>query len=119
MNAMNHTEQVARIRAAILRRREAGDTYRDIAADTGVSYETLRNIASPYKEQNNIALSTYARLVNNLAAPVTQEVQGNGGTYTMTVGIGWHHCTCPDFQHRRGPLGEPCKHLEDWQKRRN
>lgn len=37
---------------------------------------------------------------------------GNGSQmYLVRFETGKEHCTCPDFQHRQGKAGQPCKHL--------
>jgi hypothetical protein len=31
--------------------------------------------------------------------------------YLVRHTVGHEHCTCPDFQHRQGTCGQPCKHI--------
>ncbi len=40
-------------------------------------------------------------------------VRNGDGTqmYLVRFETGKEHCTCPDFQHRQGKAGQPCKHL--------
>jgi hypothetical protein len=37
---------------------------------------------------------------------------GDGNSmYLVRFEAGREHCTCPDFQHRQGKAGQPCKHI--------
>jgi uncharacterized Zn finger protein len=40
-------------------------------------------------------------------------VRNGDGTqlYLVRHAVGHEHCTCPDFQHRQGNHGQPCKHI--------
>ena len=40
-------------------------------------------------------------------------VRNGDGTqmYLVRFEAGREHCTCPDFEHRQGTAGQPCKHI--------
>jgi hypothetical protein len=37
-----------------------------------------------------------------------------GKQYLLSEDRGVFSCTCPDFEHRSGPAGNPCKHITDF-----
>ena len=76
-----------------------------------VSASEIRKLAERLAKAEALVQSGAVFPVSGLLGyAVVRNGDGNS-MYLVRFETGKEHCTCPDFEHRQGKAGQPCKHI--------